>query len=42
VAGAVSQRGQLVALLDLLGRPWPWDSGLSQLIDAAVLEEEAK
>jgi hypothetical protein len=34
-------RRRIEALLDLLGRPWPWDSGLSLLLDQAVLEEEA-
>jgi hypothetical protein len=38
----VSQRGQLEALLNLLGHhPWPWDAALSLLIDSAVIAEEA-
>jgi hypothetical protein len=28
-------------MLDALGQPWPWDTGLSRLLDAALRAEEA-
>lgn len=34
-------RHQIEALLDTLGRPWPWHAGLSRLIDLWVIVEEA-
>jgi len=36
----VNARAKIEALLDLLGRPWPWDSGLSRLLDQVLLAEE--
>jgi hypothetical protein len=33
-------RAEIEALLDQLGQPWPWDAGLSLLLDAAVIAEE--
>jgi hypothetical protein len=36
----VNPRGRIETLLDLLGRPWPWDGAMSLLLDQAVLDEE--
>ena len=35
----MTDRAHVEALLDALG--WPWDAGLSALLDATVLREEA-
>jgi hypothetical protein len=37
----MTTRGQIEALLDLLGRPWPWDAAISLLIDGVVIDEDA-
>ena len=38
----MNTRGQIEALLDLLGRPWRWSRAMSLLLDqAVVLEDEA-
>jgi len=36
----MTSREAIEACLDALGGPWPWDAGLSRLLDEAVVEEE--